>query len=165
MAENIAFGFLGIGLPDGMSVFIVSALPFLGIRAGIIISGFMGFGVLRTLVVCVLGSLAPAPFILILFNRLLDAFERRRVLAFAVRRIKRVLSRKNRHARERLVFGLFIFAALPIPLSGVWMSSAVAAALGLDLKASLLAIAAGTLISAVLMLLLALIFPGLFWAI
>jgi len=146
-----------------MTVFIVSALPLLGLRAGIVISVFMGFGALRMLFVCLAGSLAPMPFILLLFSKFLGIMERKRALASTIRRLRRVMARKNRHAHERLVFGLFVFAALPLPLTGVWMSSIIAATLGLDLKASLLAIAAGTLVSAVIMMMIAFIFPGLFW--
>ena len=163
MADNIAFRFLSVGLADDITVFIVSSLPFLGLRSGILLSAFMGFGVVRTLVVCVFGSLAPAPFILIIFNKLLDGMERRRTLASIIRRLKRVIMRKSRHARERLTLALFIFAALPLPLTGVWASSIIAAAFGLDIKMSLLAISAGTLLGAIIMMILATIFPALFW--
>jgi len=163
MADNIAFGFLSIGLPDDLTVFIVCALPLLGLRAGVLLSTFMGFGVIRTLVVCVVGSLVPMPFILILFNKILISLERQRSLASITRSLRRAILRRSRHARERLALALFIFAALPLPITGVWASSIIATALGLDLKTSLLAISAGTLASAVIYILLALIFPALFW--
>ena len=163
MIHNIAFGLLGIGLPDDITAFIVSSLPFLGLRAGMLVSVIMGFGVIRTLVVCVAGSMAPAPFILIFFNNLLDSLERRRSLVSMVRQLRRVLLRRSRHVRERLALALFVFAALPLPFTGVWAGSIIAAALGLDIRMSLLAIGAGTLVSAILMMMLAFIFPALFW--
>ena len=163
MADNIAFGFLNIGFPDDMTVFIVSSMPFLGLRAGILLSVFMGFGVIRTLVVCVAGSLMPAPFILIFFNKLLDSLERRRSLASMIRRVRRAILRRSRHARERLALGLFIFSALPLPLTGVWAASIIASSLGLDAKMSMLAIGAGTFAGAIIYLLLTLTFPALFW--
>ena len=148
-----------------MAVFVVSMAPLLGTRAGIVIAAFMGFGTFRTLVVCLAGSLAPAPFILILFNKFTGALERKRILGLVVRRAKRLVTRQNRNARSRLAFALFVFAALPLPLTGVWASSIIAAALGLHLQSSLLAIAAGTFVNAIFLMLLAFIFPGLFWII
>ena len=163
MADNIAFGFLSIGLPDGLTVFIVSSLPFMGLRSGILISAFIGFGLIQTLVVCLAGSLAPAPLILFLSNRLLSGMAHRRSFASIVRQLKRSTLRKSRYASERIVLGLFVFAALPLPFTGVWASSVISAALGLDIRVSLLAIAAGTFAGAVIMIILSLIFPALFW--
>ena len=163
MAHNIAFGFLGIGLPDDITVFIVSSLPFLGLRAGILVSAIMGFGAARTLVVCVAGSMTPAPFILIFFSNLLGSLESKRSLVSTVRQLRRMLLPRSRHTHERLILALFVFAALPLPFTGVWAGSIIAAALGLDIKMSLLVMGAGTFVSAVFMMILAFIFPALFW--
>ena len=162
MGENIAFGFLGLGFPDSMTVFIVSMLPLLGLRAGVVLSFFMGFGVVRTLVVCMLGALAPAPFILILFDKMLWKLERKRGFSSTLRRIKRIL-RGRRSSGERLFFALFVFAALPLPFTSVWISGIAAAMLGLDFRTSMLAIGAGTFASTILMMIFVFAFPGLFW--
>jgi len=162
MGGNIAFGFLSVGFPDNMTVLIVSMLPFLGLRSGVVLSFFMGFGVIRTLVVCTLGSLVPAPFILILFDKFLFKLGRKRTFSSVSRNIRRI-TRTRRHNSERLFFALFVFAALPLPFTSVWVSSAIAAALGLDIKTSMLAISAGTLAATVLMMIFAFAFPGLFW--
>lgn len=46
-------------------------------------------------------------------------------------------------------FGLFVFTAIPLPLTGVWTASVVAAILKLDYKKSLLFIVLGNLIAAI----------------
>lgn len=163
MGANFAFGFLGVGFPDNMTVFIVSMLPFLGLRSGVTLSFFMGFGVIRTLVVCTLGSLMPAPFILILFDKMLFRFGRKRAFFSVSRHIRRAV-RTRRYNSERMFIALFVFAALPLPFTSTWVSSVIAAALGLDFRTSLLAISAGTLCSTFLMMVFAFVFPGLFWA-
>jgi len=158
MGGNIAFGFLGIGFPDNITVFIVSMLPFLGLRSGVVLSFFMGFGIIRTLVICTIGSLVPAPFILILFDRMLLRLGRGHIS----RHVRRI-ARTRRRNGERLFVALFVFAALPLPFTSVWVSSVLAAMLGLDFKTSMLAIGAGTFASTILMMIFAFIFPGLFW--
>ena len=163
MAENIAFALLGIGLPDGFMIFVVSALPFMGVRAGMAIAEFIGFGVLRTLLVCLLGGLTPAPFVVIILRKALAASRRRGVVGSFLRSLRRALERGNRHTRHRLVVVMFAFAALPLPFTGVWASSVAAAMLGFDPRLALLAIAAGTFVNALLMLVLVQIMPGLFW--
>ncbi|MCL2618033.1 MAG: small multi-drug export protein [Defluviitaleaceae bacterium] len=163
MADNIAFGFLSVGLPDDLTVFIVSGLPFMGLRSGVLISAFMGFGVLRTLLVCLAGSLASMPVALTLWRRLIYGMERRRGASHVIRRLKRAVILRNSYVREKVLFALFVLAALPLPFTGVWASSLAAAVLGLDTRLSLMAIAAGTFVCAVLMILLSWVFPALFW--
>ena len=44
---------------------------------------------------------------------------------------------------DRLLFGVYSFVALPLPLTGIWAGGILAAMLGLDRKRTFLALAAG----------------------
>jgi uncharacterized membrane protein len=61
----------------------------------------------------------------------------------------------------RMMWALYIFVAIPLPMTGAWTGSLIAAFLNLPLKRSLPAIMAGVATAGVIMLLLAYAAPAL----
>lgn len=66
-------------------------------------------------------------------------------------------ARASRHP-IKVWLGLFIFAMLPVPLTGVWTASAIAVFLGLPYLKSLLTISAGAAVCGLLMVAITLLF-------
>ncbi|MBV1822411.1 small multi-drug export protein, partial [Bacteroidales bacterium MSK.15.36] len=57
--------------------------------------------------------------------------------------------------------GLIIFVGIPLPTTGLWTGSAVAAFMGLDFKKSLFCAMIGGLISAIVITAACIVFPAL----
>ena len=82
--------------------------------------------------------------------RLLDKHPRcRRAAGLLTDRIAKAADKilhnsENQEKRmDRLLFGVYSFVALPLPLTGIWAGGILAAMLGLDTKRTFLALAAG----------------------
>jgi uncharacterized membrane protein len=71
--------------------------------------------------------------------------------------------RKNSGKMEKYKeIGLITFVAIPLPTTGLWTGSAIAAFLGLDFKKSLLCTSIGGILSAFIITILCVVFPALF---
>ena len=63
----------------------------------------------------------------------------------------------------KVMFALYIFVAIPLPMTGAWTGSLIAAFLDLPIKRSFPAIVAGVATAAVIMLVLTYLAPALLW--
>ena len=144
-------------------VFFGSAIPLTEQRAAIPLGIWaMGLPPLPVMVVSLLGSLLPTPFVLLFFKAIINFLERFPRLDF----FTNFVNRKVRAGSEKVVrykeIGLIIFVAIPLPMTGLWTGSAIAAFLGFDLKKSLLCVFLGGLISAIAITAASVFFPSLF---
>jgi uncharacterized membrane protein len=141
-------------------LFIYSAIPFteqrVTIPLGII---YYDYSPLYLTIVCFIGALLPAPFILLLFNKAYVIASGIKFFDPLTGFIDRKVRKKSKRFELYKELALITFVGIPLPGTGVWTGSVIAALLGLDLKKSMLCIIAGNLISAVILLILSLLFP------
>lgn len=145
-----------------LEVFLVSAVPVIEQR-GAIPLGIIKYDLNPAVVFTVsfLGSLLPVPFILLLFNTIFEWMKKFKFLNginnFIDKKIRKNVPKIEKYAE----IGLITFVAIPLPTTGLWTGSAVAAFLKLDFKKSLLCISLGGIISAVIITIVSMIFPAL----
>ena len=129
-------------------LFCISMLPIVELRGGIPAGAAIGLPFWPVYLICVLGNLLPVPFI-ILFIRRIFAWMRAHMpkLDGLVTRMEKT-AEKNRATVEKYAFwGLAILVAIPLPGTGAWTGSLVAAVLRMRLLPAVLVIAAGVLVS------------------
>lgn len=141
-------------------------LPFIELRGAVPVGATMGIPFYLNFIVSVVGNLLPVPFILIFIPKILDFMARFKIFRPIVDWV-RAKAEKNRHkiiresvsqsgenkiSMSRAVFcGLLLFVAIPLPGTGAWTGSLVAALFGLPKKQSFLATALGVLACGVIM--------------
>ena len=147
---------------DLAKIFAISAVPLVEQR-GAIPLGIIVYGVnpLVTFALSFLGSLFPAPFVLLFFNAVLKWMKKYRAFDFLTCFIEKKVRRGSKKVEKYKEIGLIAFVAIPLPTTGLWTGSAIAAFLGLDFKKSLLCVALGGLISAAVITFLSVAFPAL----
>lgn len=131
----------------------IAMLPVLELRAAIPLGVGMGMPPWAALLAAVTGNMIPVPF-LILFVRRIFAWLRRHFP-----KVEGVLSRleKKAHLNGRKVnkykyLGLLILVAIPLPGTGAWTGSLVAAFLDMSVSRSLPTIFSGVVIAGILTL-------------
>jgi uncharacterized membrane protein len=145
---------------DLLKVLILSAVPLVEQR-GAIPLGILFYKInpATVFIVSYLGSLLPVPFVLILFNVVFEWLKKFKFLNgfnnFVDKKV-RTGSKKIERYKE---IGLIIFVAIPLPTTGLWTGSAIAAFLGLDFKKSFLCVALGGIISAAIIT--AILYPAI----
>jgi len=113
-------------------------------------------------ITCLLGSLVPAPIIYLSFNKIFEWMKS--VKKF--NRITNIIDKKVQKGSTKLEkykeIGLIAFVGIPLPTTGIWTGSAVAAFLGLNFKKSMLYVFIGGVISATIITALSTLFPFIF---
>ncbi len=138
MAETIANWFvtnLQGSIAREFIVFIVSLLPILELRGGIIAGFAMHMNWLPTFIIAFIGNLLPIPFIL-LFIRFIFKVLKKTPLRSFVAWCETKAESKSDQIRKYEYWGIFLFVAVPLPGTGAWMGALISALLNLDPKKS-----------------------------
>ena len=139
-------------LIEYLKVFGISMVPVLELRGALILAAADGLDPVISYIVCVFGNLLPVPF-LILFVR--PIFEWIITNASWMKRIVEKLEPKAADKSDVIkkyeMLGLFILVAVPLPGTGAWTGSLVAAVLGMRLKNSLPVITLGVMVAGLVM--------------
>lgn len=149
MAETLANWFvthLGGILSKELIVFIVSLMPILELRGGIIAGFAMQMPWLPTFLIAFVGNLLPIPFIL-LFIKYIFKILRKTPLRFFVDWCERKAEEKSEQIRKYAYLGVFLFVAVPLPGTGAWMGSLISVMLGMDAKKTFPVIVLGVLVA------------------
>ena len=117
-----------------LATFLISMVPIIELRGALPIGVGMGLSPLTALIVSIIGNMVPVPFIIIFIRRILDWMHRFETFD----RIATKLEAKAARGGEKIVkyemFGLFLLVAIPLPGTGAWTGSLVAAFFDLRLK-------------------------------
>ncbi len=140
-------------LPKWASVFIISMFPIIEERGGLILARLLEMPMWEAVFWCVLGNVLPIPFILMGIKKLLHWMSDHH-LSKAAEWIENKAA-KNRPKIEKYgFFGLMLFVGIPLPGTGAWTGSLVAAIFDMDLKKASLSILLGVFLAAVIMTIL-----------
>lgn len=135
---------------------LLSMVPFFEGRYAVTTGIAMGMPVLFTFLLAYLCSSLPVPFVLFLFRPIvkwvytLPIAPLRRFVAWVEARGMR----KSQSVDAKGLIGLFLFVALPVPGTGIWMGSVIASLLEMNRGHAALAILAGNFVACLLMTLL-----------
>lgn len=144
-------------------VFLMSMVPLIEQR-GAIPLGVVVYDINPLLVfsVSLIGSIVPAPFIFFLFNRILLFMKGVRQLDKLTSFIDRKVQKGAKKIELYAEAGLIAFVGVPLPTTGIWTGTAVAAFLGLDFKKSMICVFIGGVISATIITILSVVAPVFF---
>lgn len=128
-------------------LFCISMLPIVELRGGIPAGAAMGLPFWPVYLICVLGNLLPVPFLILFAKTVLQKLSTLpRIGGFFGQLIRRA-DAKAAEIGQYEKWGLFILVAIPLPGTGAWTGSLVAAVLRMRLLPAVLIIAAGVLVS------------------
>ncbi len=156
MAERLVTFFTGLlagKLGNEVICFIISLFPILELRGGLLAASpaFLDVPMRTALPWCIVGNLLPIPFVLLLIEQILILMEKIPFTrSFALWLRKR--AEKNQPKIEKYGFwGLVLFVGIPLPGTGAWTGSLVAALMHLPFRKSMTACVIGVLLASVIM--------------
>ncbi len=150
-------------MKEFLKVLLLSMVPLIEQR-GAIPLGIIGYNLnpFAVFAVSFLGSLVPVPFILFSFSYIFEWLGKTKLLKWFYDFIERKVEKGKGKVEKYEKWGLILFVAIPLPTTGLWTGSAVAAFLKMDKKKAAIYIILGGLISAAIITALSMIFPALF---
>ena len=159
--EKIVKGFIGLFggitstiLGKEILVFIISLMPILELRGGLLAASLIGLDPIPSYIISVIGNILPVPFILWFMSKILNWMKTRKKLKkIALWLDKKV--EKNKGKIEKFGFwGLVLFVGIPLPGTGAWTGCLVASVLEMDKKKSFIAAMIGVLMASIIMMIL-----------
>ena len=134
-------------------VILCSMLPIIELRGAIPLGAGLGLPWWQSYIFAVVGNMIPVPFILLFIRKILDWMAGSKVGFF--NRLGNWINRKaekNRPKIEKYSFwGVALFVAIPLPVTGAWTGSLVAAAINMKFWKALLSTLIGVMIAGVIM--------------
>ncbi len=128
-------------------VFIISLMPILEIRGGLIAAGVLNMDIVRSFIICLIGNILPIPFILWFITPVFNWLKKTKKLSKLVNKIEnKALSKKDKIEKAEF-WGLFLFVGIPLPGTGAWTGSLIASLIGMDKKKALLAACLGAVLA------------------
>ena len=150
------------GLPDELIIFIISMLPIVELRGGLVAAALLGVEWYIAFPICVIGNMLPIPFILLFIRKIFDFLRDKPLFRRIIPKLEKKAGQKGSKINKGRFWGLYTFVALPIPGTGGWMGALAATMLDVRLKKSLPIITLGVITAGVLMLVISYFIPGLF---
>ena len=136
-------------------VFIISLLPILELRGGLIAAALLDVNPVAGYIISIIGNILPVPFILLLISKILDWMRNSKVKFF--NKFAGWLDKKvDKHKGKIEKFGYWgvvLFVGIPLPGTGAWTGSLIASVLELDRKKTFIAVLAGIFMASVIMML------------
>ncbi|MCM1509028.1 MAG: small multi-drug export protein [Ruminococcus flavefaciens] len=153
MSESIVQFFIsqfGDKAAPEVITFIISLLPVLELRGGLIAAKLMGISFAKAFAICYVGNMLPIPFILLFIRKIftwLKKFQKTEVL---ISKLEARSIRKADKVKKYRLWGLFLFVAIPLPGTGAWTGALIADLFDIRIKHSLPIIAIGVFVAGII---------------
>lgn len=134
-------------------VFLISMVPILELRGGLIAAGpaLLDIPMWEALPICIIGNLIPIPFILLLITKIFDWMKGTKLFRPLVEKLEKKAMSKSSQIEKYEFWGLVAFVGIPLPGTGAWTGSLIAALLGIRFRKAFPAIVLGVFLAAFLM--------------
>ncbi len=135
-----------------LSVFGMAMLPVLELRGSVPWGVAQDLNYAAVLIVSIFGNLVPVPFIILFIRQIFDWMKKKsHRLAYIAEKMEAKAHSKKDILVKYETLGLFILVAVPLPGTGAWTGSLVAAVFNLRIKNAFLAIALGVVTAGLIM--------------
>ena len=164
VVESITGFLAGLGISEEMSMFIISLIPFVELRGGIVWGHAIGMDPLKVFAICFLANCLPIPFIIFLARPCFNWLKNFKVFKKLIEKIENRVEKKADEVKKNKfeMLGLMLFVGIPLPGTGAYTGSLIAALLNMRLKYAVPVIILGVFLAGLIMTLASM---GLFSAI
>ncbi len=139
------------GLPDVLTLMLISVMPMFGIRGGMAASYFLQTPIVTAVLSCIAGNFIPVPFIFLFGRKLKDWMKEKHIFHNAISRLEQKAGENGGLIEKYGFWGIILFIALPLPGTGSYMGAFIASLSRLTVKKAMTAIVCGMLLSGIIM--------------
>lgn len=135
-------------------IFVISMLPILELRGGILAAALLDMNPIKSYIICVIGNIIVIPIALYLLEYIFKVLKKINFFNKIIIKIEnKCLSKKDKLDKYGYL-GLVLFVGIPIPGTGAWTGCFLASLLKMDKKKSFKAAMVGVFLASVIMMLL-----------
>lgn len=159
--EKIVNGIIGLfsGITSSLFgkeilVFIISMLPILELRGGILAAALLDMDPVVSYIVCVIANIIVIPIALYFLEFIFKVLRKIKFFDKLITKIENKCLSKKEQLDKYGYLGLVLFVGIPIPGTGAWTGCFLASLLGMDKKKSFLAAMLGVILASIIMMIL-----------
>lgn len=149
------------GLPDELVCFVISMVPIIELRGGLIVAAIKDIPLFKAVAICIAGNLVPIPFILLLITPIFNWLKTTKLFKPLVEKLEKKSLGKSEKIKKYEFLGLVLFVGIPLPGTGAWTGSLIASLLNIKIKKAFPAICLGLLLATVIMCIITYAIPWL----
>lgn len=152
--ESLAVWFantLGKYVSREIVIFIISMIPILELRGGLIVSSLLNVSILKAIPICIIGNIIPIPFILLFIKQIFKWLKKVSFFRKIIEKLEARAMGKSDSIKRYEFWGLVLFVGIPLPGTGAWTGSLIAALLEIDFKKAILAELLGIAMATIIM--------------
>lgn len=139
------------GLSGELVALIISMVPLLELRGGLLAASLLNVDILLAVPLCISGNVIPIPFILWFITPIFTALKKTKLFRPMVEKLEKKAMGKSDKIQKGYFWGLALFVGIPLPGTGAWTGALIAALLDIPFKKSFPAILLGILIATIIM--------------
>ncbi len=152
--ESLAVWFantLGKYVSREIVIFIISMVPILELRGGLLVSKLLDVSITTAIPICIIGNIIPIPFILLFIKQIFKWMKKIKIFRGLIEKLENRAMSRSDNIKKYEFWGLVLFVGIPLPGTGAWTGSLIAALLDVDFKKAILAELLGIAIATVIM--------------
>lgn len=150
-----AFGGLtAIAYGKEILVFVISLMPILELRGGLIAAALLGLAPIPSYIISIIGNVLPVPFILLLITRILDWMRKSKHFKGIANWLDGKVEKHKGQIEKYGYLGVVLFVGIPLPGTGAWTGSLIASVLNMDKKKTFIAVLLGIVMASIIMMFL-----------
>lgn len=152
--ESLAIWFtntLGQYVSREVVIFIISMIPILELRGGLLAASLLNVSITTAIPICIIGNIIPIPFILLFIKQIFKWMKKFKIFRGLIEKLENRAMGRSDSIKKCEFWGLVLFVGIPLPGTGAWTGSLIAALLEIDFKKAILAELLGIIIATVIM--------------
>ena len=132
-------------------VFIISIMPILELRGGLIAATLLKLPFFKAYIISIIGNVLPIPLVLLFLEKIFELLKKFKLTSKFINKLeKKILSKKGQIDKYGYL-GLLLFVGIPLPGTGAWTGSALAVLLHLNRKKAFIYILLGVILASIIM--------------
>ena len=136
--------------PEG-AVFIISMIPILELRGGLLAASLLKISAAKALPICIVGNIIPIPFILLFIRQIFKWMKKTKLFRGLIIKMENRAMGKSDQIKRYEFLGLLLIVGIPLPGTGAWTGALIASLLEVDIKKSSIAILCGLFMASAIM--------------
>lgn len=145
LGQKVALFFQKFGLPDWVTLMLISMTPAIELRGGVPVGNWMGISPAATFAICAIGNMLPiAPMLLALRS----SFFKKLAAPLLTRAEKKLAGLPTGQSRT---LALALFVGVPAPGTGAWTGAIIAYLLDMPFGTAMASIFAGVVLAGAIM--------------
>ena len=161
MAEKLAkllvgsfSGLTALKYGKELIVFIISLMPILELRGGLIAASLLKLNWVKSFIICFIGNIIPIPLILWFITPIFNKLKKTKLFSGMVNKLEKKAMSKKEKIEKLQYIGLMLFVGIPLPGTGAWTGCLIASLLNMDKKKSMVYAILGVIMAGIIMMIL-----------